>query len=149
MDADALERAVFIHRYAAVKQQIVVAGLIHRAFRVNKADMPLQLFAVPEGCPQHLHQFRFAFRERQRCSGVNGWEAFVEEFMQFAVNAYGAIDKIGSAEKIAVGHFPFRMLGNQLTFQFHLNHVDCLMHFGSQLQIHRIIDIIIQRIRHI
>ena len=46
--ADALEPALIVHRYTAVKQQIIVAGLVHSALCVYETDMPLQLFAVAE-----------------------------------------------------------------------------------------------------
>ena len=112
-----LQPTFLVERYTAVKQNVPVADLVHRAVSVEKAYMTVQLLAVTEGSGQHGHKLLLALGQLQRVGSVHRREARVLQPVCFAVYLYSAVFKIHLPEHYSPAHFPFGVLLHELPFK--------------------------------
>ena len=80
----------------------------------------------------------------QRIFGIHGGEFHIQHRIFPAVYGYNSLFKINLFQKPPAVHLILWMAFDNLAFHFKLNYCYCLVHFGCQPRIYRIVDILIQ-----
>ena len=111
-----------------MEEEVAVYDGVHGAVLKHGADMAAKLVADAEGVHQAVDELFFLIGEAVGVGGVNGGEVEVRHGIILAVDIHRALFKVDAVEEVAVVHVPFRMAGDDVVLQLHLNHEDGFVH---------------------
>ena len=111
-----------------MEEQVIVEDGIHAAMLQHGSDMLVQFLAYHKRMVQLLHQDFFFLAELVRILRIDGREVACGHFVFLVINLYGSLFVVYMLKETPVVHFPFRMLGDELTFYLELYHGNSLVH---------------------
>ncbi len=125
------QRAVGVHRYAAVVQQVAVAAQVHAARREQELDVLLELFGVLERYLEPIHQFALALGQRGWVGRIDRGERVGRERMAHAVDLKRAVAEVDPLQQPAVVHAVLGVAAQQLAFELEHDYRHGLVHAGQ------------------
>ena len=132
VDVEQLEFAVFVHRDAAVVEQVAVVDQVEAAGREQETGMLLQLLAIGERQPELVDDGLFFGGQYVRVVRGYGREESVEQRVIDAVKRDDAARVIDLVEQQAIFHLVMRTTLDELAFELELDHRHGFLHLRHQ-----------------